>query len=133
MVQISIRYDGDLGTTATHGPSGAVLRTDAPVDNMGRGESFSPTDLLATALGTCVLTTMAIVAGCEAIPFDAAACEVIKEMTATAPRRIATLTLRIHMPAGLTEPQRQRLERVAHTCPVTRSLHPDVKLDVSFH
>jgi putative redox protein len=132
MVKMTVQGDGELGTTATHGPSGVTLRTDAPVDNMGRGASFSPTDLLATALASCVLTTMAIVAKREGIPFADAACDVGKAMTATPPRRVARLTLDVRLPRGLSDAQRERLQRIAHTCPVALSLHPDVELDVRF-
>jgi uncharacterized OsmC-like protein len=132
MVKMTGTYQGQLRTQAIHTPSGATLVTDAPTDNHGKGEAFSPTDLLATALGTCVLTTMGIVAERNGIAFANASFEVVKEMTATAPRRVAKLTLRLQLPASLSPESRTRLEAVAKTCPVHHSLHPDVITDVSF-
>src|SRR5579875_1826476 len=121
MVSIQMEYQGDLHCKAVHGPSGTELFTDAPKDNQGRGESFSPTDLVATALGTCILTTMAIMGRTLGLEIKGATATVEKEMTATGPRRIAKLTTRIQMPAGFSEEDRVKLERAAHTCPVHRS------------
>jgi putative redox protein len=131
MVSIQMEYQGDLHCSAVHGPSGTVLATDAPKDNQGRGESFSPTDLVATALGTCILTTMGILARTLQIDMSAATATVDKEMTSTAPRRIERLTVQIQMPAGISEENRLKLERAAHACPVHKSLHPDVELPIS--
>jgi len=130
MVKISIEYTGDLHTDAVHGPSGAKLSTDAPVDNQGRGEAFSPTDLVATALGTCMATVMGIYARERSIDLSGMKIEVSKEMTPP-PRRIAKLTTEIWMPPAL--PRNLALENVALTCPVHRSLHPDVEKPVTFH
>lgn len=132
MVTIDMTYDGQLATTAIHGPSGAKLSTDAPVDNAGRGLSFSPTDLLATALGTCVLTTMAIVAARHGIAFDTASGRVTKAMTTTGSRRIDTLGVTIRLPASVDASHRTRLEQAGHACPVAKSLHPDVKVEIAF-
>jgi putative redox protein len=131
MVKVSISYTGDLHCAAQHGPSGTSLATDAPVDNQGKGESFSPTDLVATALGTCIATTMGIYARQKGIAIEGMRVEVTKEMTATPPRKIARLTTEIWMPGGL--PQNPALEHAALTCPVHRSLHPDVEKPVNFH
>ena len=98
MVNIQIEYQGDLRCKATHGPSGSELSTDAPKDNQGRGESFSPTDLVATALGTCMLTIMGIAARTFNIDISGATATVEKEMTATLPRRIERLTVTIQVP-----------------------------------
>src|SRR5271169_1803564 len=98
MVNIQIEYQGDLHCKATHGPSGAELSTDAPRDNQGRGESFSPTDLVATALGTCMITVMGIAARKLNIDVSGVTATVEKEMTAAPPRRIERLTVRIHVP-----------------------------------
>jgi putative redox protein len=131
-VEITMTYEGSLRCRAVHGPSGKTLQTDAPVDNMGRGESFSPTDLVATALGTCIATTMAIVAQREGLDLAGMRVKVVKEMITQPSRRIGELTTLIHVPAKLTAEQRQKLENAAHACPVHKSLHPDVKLPITF-
>jgi len=132
MVSSQIEYQGDLHCKATHGPSGAELLTDAPKDNQGRGESFSPTDLVATALGTCMLTIMGIAARTLNIEIAGATATVEKEMTATPPRRIQRLAVRIHVPHSPSPADREKLERAAHTCPVHKSLHPDVQIPIEF-
>ena len=132
MVRIEMVYEGDLHCRAVHGPSGTALSTDAPKDNQGRGESFSPTDLVATALGTCILTTMGIQARPLGLNIDGATASVEKEMTAEGPRRIARLAVRVNVPHALGETDRLKLERAAHTCPVHRSLHPDVQAPIDF-
>lgn len=132
MVNISIRYDGELRCTATHGPSGTQIFTDAPVDNHGKGQSFSPTDLVGTALGTCMLTIMGIVAKREGIDLRGATVDVTKEMTAQPTRRIGKLTVVFTVPGNLSEVQKQKLENAAHTCPVCRSISADVLVEVSF-
>jgi uncharacterized OsmC-like protein len=118
-------------TQLQHGPSGSSIATEAPKDNGGTGASFSPTDLVGAALASCAVTTMALVASREGIPFGEAKATVEKRMTPP-PRRIGELVLQIQMPAGLSRAHRTRLEEVAHGCPVARSLHPDLKLPVSF-
>ncbi len=132
MVDIQIEYQGDLHCKATHGPSGAELTTDAPKDNQGRGESFSPTDLVATALGTCMLTIMGIAARTLNIDIAGATAAVEKEMTATPPRRIQRLAVRIHVPHAPSPADREKLERAARACPVHKSLHPDVQIPIEF-
>ena len=132
MVEVTMTYQGDLHCVAVHGPSGSQLPTDAPVDNQGRGEAFSPTDLVATALGTCILTTMAIYARHRGIELAGARATVGKEMSAEAPRRIARLNLRITMPLPHDHPQRQALLAAADACPVKRSLHPDVQVETTW-
>jgi len=132
MVDIYATYTGELRCTALHGPSGSTLVTDAPVDNMGKGQAFSPTDLVGTALGTCLLTTMGIVAQRSGYPFEEAKVHVVKEMTSSPPRRIAKLTVHIEMPAGLSTEARGKLEHAAYACPVHRSLHPDVEAPIDF-
>ncbi len=133
MVHISLTYDGGLRTTATHGPSGAQLFTDAPVDNHGRGEAFSPTDLVATALGSCMATVMGIVAQRKAIDLRGMKVAVTKTMTAKPPRRIAALDVAIEMPLPADHPDRELLESTAHTCPVHQSLHPEVVQNIAFY
>jgi putative redox protein len=132
MVAIQLEYQGDLHCRAVHGPSGTELNTDAPKDNQGRGESFSPTDLVATALGSCMLTTMGIVAQTLNLDMTGATATVEKEMTSSPPRRIQRLTVRIHMPKAFGEEDRLKLEHAAHGCPVCRSLHPDVERVIQF-
>jgi putative redox protein len=132
MVEIQIAYEGQLHCSATHAPSGTRLTTDAPKDNMGLGESFSPTDLVATALGTCILTTMAIAAQRRGIALNGATARVTKEMTTTPPRRLGRLTVEIVMSQDLPEEERTRLEHAANACPVHKSLHPDVEIPITF-
>jgi putative redox protein len=132
MVTIQAEYQGDLHCKAVHGPSHAEFATDAPTDNQGRGESFSPTDLVATALGTCMLTVMGILARTLEIDIAGATATVDKDMSSTTPRRIHSLTVRIHMPHGISPENQQKLERAAQTCPVKKSLHPDVQIPIEF-
>lgn len=132
MVAIQLEYEGDLHCKAVHGPSGTELFTDAPKDNQGRGESFSPTDLVATALGSCMLTIMGIMARTLEIDLAGATATVEKEMTSAAPRRIERLAVKIHVPGEVSEENRVKLERAAHTCPVHKSLHPEVQMPIEF-
>ncbi len=132
MVEVHIHYLGDLRCEAAHGPSKTTLLTDAPVDNHGRGESFSPTDLVATALGTCMVTTMGIFAQRHGIELRGTKITVQKEMTSVPTRRIARLTCEISIPLPPSHPHRAALESAALTCPVHRSLHPEVEKPVSF-
>ncbi len=132
MVPMTIHYRGDLRCEAVHGPSGTTLITDAPVDNHGKGESFSPTDLLVTSLATCMATTMGIVCKRDGLRLDALTVAAEKHMTTAPPRRVAKAVLKFAMPAGIPKERRAVLERAAHTCPVGISLHPDVVVEVSF-
>lgn len=125
-VKITCEYLGDLRVRAQHGPSGNELLTDAPIDNQGKGEAFSPSDLAATAVGTCILTILGIQAKSLGADFRGARVDVEKHMTTTPPRRIARLDIRISMPAGIAEDLRPRLIRAAEACPVKQSLHPDI-------
>lgn len=131
-VRIDFSYEGQLRCISTHGPSKAQVPTDAPADNMGRGESFSPTDLVATALGSCMLTTMGIYAERHGLDLRGASATVEKEMVADPTRRIAKLTTSVSMPLPADHPQRAALERAALTCPVHRSLREDVEIPVTF-
>ncbi|MGB9202340.1 MAG: OsmC family protein [Terriglobales bacterium] len=132
MVEIDIVYNGELRCLATHQPSSTVLATDAPKDNHGKGESFSPTDLVATALGTCILTMMGIAAQSMQIDLSGTKVVVRKEMVAKPVRRIGTLAVTIDVPLSLGEAQRQKLINVAMTCPVHKSMHPDVQMPIEF-
>ncbi|MET0261949.1 MAG: OsmC family protein [Rariglobus sp.] len=133
MVKITGEYQGDLHCVATHGPSGSVLMTDAPKDNQGRGEAFSPTDLVATSLATCIATTMAIVARRHEVELKGLRYEVTKEMSADAPRRIVRLATTIWLPVAKTEQLAKLLEHAAHNCPVHQSLHPQVEKPIVIH
>jgi putative redox protein len=126
------RYEGHLRTEATHTASGTVIQTDAPVDNHGRGEAFSPTDLVGTALGTCILTTMAIVAERHQVNLVGSSFKMEKIMSQEAPRRIAQLNVELHLPAALSPADRALMERTAHTCPVALSLNQEIKQEVRF-
>jgi uncharacterized OsmC-like protein len=114
-----------------HGPSGSELQTEAPRDNGGTGGSFSPTDLVGAALASCAITTMALAAGREGLPWGDARATVEKRMT-SAPRRIGELVVEFDMPRGLSAAHRARYEEIARTCPVARSLHPDVAVPMVF-
>jgi len=131
MVEMRLVYEGGLHTRAVHGPSDASLDTDAPVDNQGRGESFSPTDLLATALASCMLTTMAIVGDREGWALDGATARIEKHMELEPRRRVGRLVVELQLPPGLPEAAQGRLEEVARGCPVAASIHPDTAIDLS--
>ncbi len=130
-VSMSVETQPQFKATLTHGPSGSRINTEAPKDNGGTGMSFSPTDLVGAALASCALTTMALAATRENVPFGRAAARVEKRMV-NGPRRIGELVLEIEMPAELPVSERARFEEIARTCPVARSLHPDLKVPLSF-
>ena len=132
MVMLTSTYAGGLRCQAVHGPSGATLFTDAPVDNHGKGESCAPTDLVATALGACMMTIMGIVAERHGLNLTGMKAETVKEMTKEPPRRIASLRTRLTIPLSADHPQRAMLEQAAHTCPVHKSLHPDIDAAIEF-
>lgn len=129
MVKITATYTGQKHCQAEHEPSKSILQTDAPKDNQGRGESFSPTDLVATALGTCILTTIAIFAEKDGFDVTNSRMSVIKEMTPP-PRRIASLKTIIEMPRSIPEDYREKIQTYANNCPVNKSLHPDVDTSI---
>jgi putative redox protein len=128
-----ILYEGNLRTVATHLQSGTVIETDAPTDNQGKGERFSPTDLVATALGNCMLTIMGIKARDMQLDLQNTTIDITKNMVAN-PRRIGEIKVVINFPGDLQANDKQRtiLENAALTCPVYESLHPDLKKDVEF-
>jgi len=132
LVQIQIRYEGGLRTRATHGPSGTELVTDAPVDNQGKGESFSPTDLVATAVGSCMLTIMGIVADRHGWDLIGAEATVEKRMAADPARRISEVEVIIRVPQALDEKAQRALEKAAHSCPVHVTLGDRVELPMRF-
>lgn len=128
----TVTYDANLRTTCLHLQSGSSFETDAPSDNKGQGARFSPTDLIATGLGACLITTMGIKAETMDLKLDGAKVEVTKVMMSE-PRRIGKIIIAVTMPAlNLDDKTKEILERVGRTCPVERSLHPDMELDISF-
>ncbi|TSJ43815.1 OsmC family protein [Mucilaginibacter corticis] len=131
MATIHTTYLGGLRTEATHLQSGTKIITDAPTDNKGKGEAFSPTDLLAESLAGCMLTTMGIAADTHGIDMDGTECEVTKIMAAN-PRRVAEVVTNFKFPKEYTDQQKAILEKAALTCPVAVSLHPDVIKTVNF-
>ena len=133
-VQIDVEYQGDLHCCATHGPSGRTLTTDAPTDNGGSGEEFSPTDLVAASSLTCVMTIMGLVARQHNLDLTGMRGSVTKEMVADPQRRIGALDITITVPnaADLTDADRRRLENAGKTCPVKQSLRPEVEVNIQF-
>lgn len=132
MVQIDISYQGQLRCHATHGPSGSTLETDAPVDNHGRGEAFSPTDLLATALAACMTTVMGIAAERKSIDLTGMKVQVRKHMSSDSPRRVSRLELDLRVPLPPDHPERSFLEATGRGCPVHHSLHPDTEVELNW-
>ena len=132
MVKIDLKYQGELRTQAVHQPSGTRLITDAPVDNQGKGESFSPTDLVATALGSCMATIMGILAEREKIDLQGMEIRVEKHMSTEGPRRIEALDVQFEIPRDLSQPQRERLEQAALACPVAQSISPRIQVRTKF-
>ena len=130
-VEITGDYRGGLNVDLVHGPSGTRLGTAAPVDNQGDGSSFSPTDLAAAALASCMLTIMGILARRDGIELEGTRFTLHKHMQSD-PRRIGRIAIEIHMPAGLDDDARQKLEKGALTCPVYLSLHPEIEKPVQF-
>lgn len=130
----TIIYEGQLRTVATHLQSGSMLETDAPTDNNGKGERFSPTDLVATALGSCMLTIMGISARNRQLNIDGTRVSITKVM-GTDPRRIIEVVVRFDFPNDhqISEKDRNILEHAALNCPVAKSIHPDIKQTVTFH
>ncbi len=133
-VEMELTYEGDLHCTAVHGPSKSILTTDAPVDNGGKGAAFSPTDLVAVATGTCILTVMGLVARRENVDIKGVRIHAVKEMASTPTRRIASIALKVTFPKDLklTDEQRKKLEHAAHACPVKKALNPDVQVVLDF-
>ena len=132
MVRIDITYEGGLHTVATHAPSGAQFPTDAPVDNHGKGEAFSPTDLMAASLGTCMITVMGIVAERHAWDITGSTVTVEKSMITEPARRIGKLDCVIRVPHDFDAKTRAALERAAHNCPVHKTLEGRVDMPLRF-
>jgi len=127
----TITYLGGLRTESTHLQSGEKIITDAPVDNKGRGEAFSPTDLLATSLGNCMLTIMGIKANEHGINIDGTTCSIKKVMAAN-PRRVGEIHAELKLPGTYSDEEKKILEDAALTCPVFYSLHPDIVKNINF-
>ncbi len=134
MPTVQTTYLGDLRTEAVHLQSGTRILTDAPTDNTGKGEAFSPTDLTATSLGSCIITTMGIVARRDGIELTTGELTITKVMSKDAPRRIVRIEVDIMMPPSeaYTEVFRAKMEHTAQTCPVALSLHPDLEQVIRF-
>jgi len=132
MVTITSTYDGGLRCSSTHGPSGQTLVTDAPVDNHGKGESFSPTDLVAAAVANCMLTVMGIAAERHGVDLKGTHVVIGKEMSADTPRRIVALRSVMTIPLAVDHPQRALLEAAAKACPVKQSLSKEIDSSVEF-
>lgn len=133
MITAHVTYTGELRAGAVHVRSGSSIETDAPVDNHGKGERFSPTDLVAAALATCIVTTLGIAGHAHDLDIVGAECEVTKVMVPD-PRRIGEIIVKMSFPksAPFSDKQKQIIERIARTCPVFESLHPDLKKTLSF-
>ncbi|MFH1857783.1 MAG: OsmC family protein [Candidatus Omnitrophota bacterium] len=132
MVEVHVLYEGGLHCKVIHGPSGKTLMTDAPKDHEGQGETFSPTDLVAAALGSCIVTVLAILAERRQLDIKGTQLSIIKEMTSEGPRRIKKLGVEVTLPKHLTQEEKALLERAALSCPVYKSLHPEVAVPVYF-
>ncbi len=132
MVKVDIKYTGDLHCDATHGPSQSKIATDAPIDNKGKGEAFSPTDLVATALGACMSTIMGMKAEELGLDLRGMTVSVQKEMSKAAPRRIVGLPSEVHIPLPPDCPQREVLEQAALNCPVHKSLPAEINRPTKF-
>lgn len=132
MVKMSGHYQGQKHCEITHGPSGSVIQTDAPKDNNGRGEAFSPTDLLGAAMGACMLTVMGIAADKDGLELKGSRFEVEKEM-GTHPRRVVKLNVTLHLPKSLPPDYRAKMETIAKTCPVKQSVSAEMEIPLTFH
>lgn len=134
MATSKITYNGGLRTTSVHLNSGNEIITDAPVDNKGKGEAFSPTDLLATSLGNCMLTIIGIASGEHGFNIDGTTCQITKIMATEGPRRVAEIVVNFQFPENdYSDKVKTIIERSAHTCPVAYSIHPDIKKTVTFN
>lgn len=132
MVEIHIAYQGELRCAATHMPSGTVMLTDAPLDNHGKAESFSPTDLVATALGSCMMTVMGIAANKLGVDLSGSTVKVSKTMVTKPERRIGSLDVVFHVPHAFDDATKQKLIDAALSCPVHHSLHADIAMPITF-
>ncbi|MCD6048068.1 MAG: OsmC-like protein [Gammaproteobacteria bacterium] len=132
MTKMKAVYQGHLNCQIIHEQSGAKIETTAPKDNGGNGDKFSPTDLFAASLASCMLTVMGLAAKKHQINMDGATAEIEKEMVVAPVRRIGKLSVSLHLPAGIPVDKRELLEAAAHHCPVHHSLHPEIEVSVQF-
>ena len=132
MVKMNITYEGELHCRLVHGPSGDEIATDAPVDNMGKGAAFSPTDLMSASLGVCMMTIMGIVAQRHNINLKGTTVEVVKEMITQPVRRVGKIIVTFQMAPGIPQDKRAMLEDAAQNCPVRKSIHPDLEAPAKF-
>jgi uncharacterized OsmC-like protein len=132
MSDISIKYKGNLRATATHLKSGSIISTDAPVDNNGKGEKFSPTDLFATALGSCMLTIMGLTAKTHGFSIDGSNIDIDKVMGKN-PRRVSSIKILISLKGKFSDKEKQLLMKAAHHCPVSKSIHPEINEEIVFN
>jgi len=132
MPDITIKYDGELRTTATHLQSGSTISTDAPTDNKGKGENFSPTDLFAVALGSCMLTIMGITSQTHGFNIKGSNIQINKIMGKN-PRRVSHIKIIININGELTDKEKQLLIKAAKHCPVSKSIHPEIEEEVVFN
>lgn len=133
MVVITGEYAGELRCSLKHGPSGSVIETDAPADNHGKAQRFSPTDLVAAALASCITTTLAIKTMDKGWNFDGMRMRVEKHMSADLPRRIVRLPVEIWIPLDLGPEDRSLIDKIVTTCPVHKSIHPDIDAPVKIY
>lgn len=135
MPTVATTYLGDLRTEAVHQQSGTTILTDAPLDNQGKGEAFSPSDLIATALGSCMMTIMGIVANRDGIDLKGSTIETTKIMSKELPRKVDRLELTFQMKSvvHLSASDTKKLEKAARTCPVALSIHPDIEQVIVFN
>ena len=132
MTDIHILYQGELRTLATHKSTGQTIEMDAPVDNNGKGQRFSPTDLFASSLGSCMLTIMGITANSHGFSIDGSSVD-IKKIMGKSPRRIKEINIVINVKGMLSEKERELVVRAAKHCPVSKSIHPEINEDISFN
>ncbi len=133
MIKIDIYYEGNLRTRCVHAENKSEIQTDAPKDNMGKGELFSPTDLVAAALGSCVATLMGIMANKLKVDLTGLRLTVEKEMAHTPSRRLGRIVLHIYCPQTFDAEVKRKLEIAGSQCPVHQSLHPDIQQEFFFH
>ena len=129
MVTMNIDYQGTLRTQSTHQPSGNTVITDAPLDNKGKGEAYSPTDLLTSSLGSCMLTIMGIKSDDLGINIDGTKVIVVKHMSSDSPRRVSQIDVDMHVPFIVSDEHMASLKRSALNCPVAQSIHPDLTIN----